>query len=207
MKLRLPFVPNSGIMSSVQNVADVVETELLSGDHVPNIDNIHRSLGARCRLTHEERLREEWSRLQRRVECMCEAIDDLNDAMEVASEYGYSWERLGWYEYDAPYVGDAKTTEYMSPFVQEFSELYVTSCVFMTRKGQRSQLVHHDSLNSLSGRTRVQERHAQVVREMRKRQREEKVQKAQEEEEARKRRREELEARIREAQAEMSSLA
>ena len=138
---------------------------------------------------------------------MCEAIDDLNDAMEVASEYGYSWERLGWYEYDAPYVGDAKTTEYMRSYIQEFSELYLNFCVFMTRKGQRSQCVHHDELNAISGRTRVQERNAHVVKEMRKRQREEKLRKAQEEEEARKRRREELESRIREAQAEISSLA
>lgn len=194
-------------MSAVQNVADVVETELLSEYHVPRIDNIHRTLSAHCKLTHDKRLGKEWSRLKRRVECMYEAIDDLNDAMEVASEYGYSWKRLGWYEYDAPYVGDAKTTEYMSTFIQEFSELYVNSCVFMTRKGQRSQPVHHDSLNSLSGRTRVQERNAQSVKEMRKRQREEKVQKAQGEEEARKRRRGELESRIREAQAEISSMA
>ena len=190
----------------MQNVADVVETELMSGDSTPHIDNIHRILGAHCKLTHEKRLRNEWSRLKRRVECMCEAIDDLNDAMEVASEYGYSWERLGWYEYDAPYVGDAKTTEYMRSYIQEFSELYLNFCVFMTRKGQRSQCVHHDELNAISGRTRVQERNAHVVKEMRKRQREEKLRKAQEEE-ARKRRREELESRIREAQAEISSLA
>ena len=194
-------------MSSVSNVTDVVETELMSGDNTPHIDNIHRTLGAHCKLTHRERLRNEWTRLKRRVECMSEAIDDLNEAMEVASEYGFSWERLGWYEYDAPYVGDAKTTEYMRPFIHEFSELYLTCCVFMTRKGQRSQPVHHDSLNHFSGRTRIQERNAQVTKEMRKRQRDEQLRKAQEEEMARKRLREELESRIREAQAEMSALA
>ena len=192
----------------MSHVAEAVTRELLDDEGVsPRLDRIHRTLGVRCKRGCHATLQREWNALTGRAVDMTDAVNDLVHAMEIASEYGYSWEQTGWYEYDAPYVGDDRTDAYMSPYIQEFSTLYLSSCVFMTRDGQRSQPVVHEELDAFSGRTRVQEQTSQMLKKMRKRQREHERQRAREAETSRKRRREELETQIREAQSEMSTLA
>ena len=191
--------------SHVSHIATVVTDELMEPESGrPSLENIHRALGSRCKRSFDARLIKEWSRIVHIVQRITVVVDGLLRAMDAASDYGYAWEHKGWYEDDSPYVGDDTTTKYMSPIVHEFAELFASSCVFMTRRGQRSQLVDHDELDAFTGRTHRQERIAQERAESRKRlrdQEQETVREAQ-----RKCRREELEAIVRDAQREIASL-
>lgn len=193
-------------MPTLSYVMEVVEQELVESidRSPPSLNSVHRVLGSRPRS--QLSVTREWSDLVVRLQRMSHAVSDLVDAMDNASEYGYTWQPRGWYEDDAPYVGDDTTTRYLQPYVREFAESFVSKCVFMTREGQRSQHVHHDELDGFTGRTRVQEVVARRKRIDRKRRRENDMARIAMEEETRRQRREALASRIREAQDEIASL-
>lgn len=171
----------------------------------PCLERLHRALGARCKLGAMSSLAKEWKRMTEMVYRMACVIGTLNDAIENASEYGYSWPCNGsntWFSDQEPCLGDDTTDEYLNPFIGEFARIYTSSCVFMSRSGQRSQCVDHKELDVYTGRTYRQEREARDRRLARKRRREE--EEAMEEE--RRLRRERLSAVIQEAKSELASM-
>lgn len=150
-------------------IVDFLSDEILSDENLDRdavLGDLHCTFGSHVLQSKKGILEKQLDEVMVRANNIEAAIERLDEALDLVSDFGYNWPGTGdfWSSSDRPFYGDDIGVEYMRPCISDFVDVYLKSCTFMARNGQRSQGRCEFGALPSSGRTKSQEDRCQWKR-------------------------------------------